>query len=150
MKLNPLVIPIQIDKIRNNTTGTTTPPQPKSGHSTSMTIVTTISITAVCIAAILVISALLILKLRRPALSPIKVEEIKACGGGDTCSNSRNVQNSSQSYPEYQFVASEDHEHTTSVVVWDAVCTCCAHVLHCSQSYLHVVLVSAHVVGCFY
>jgi len=93
------------------------PPTPAPKHdSTSMTIITTISITAVCIAAILVISALLILKLRKPVLSPIKMEEIKSCN--EDCSRTFIEQNnSSQPYPQYQFVMTEDHDHTVSVVV---------------------------------
>lgn len=90
----------------------------KPNDSTSMTIITTISITAVCIAAILVISALLILKLRKPVLSPIKMEEIKSCND-QNCSRTFTEQNNSQSYPEYHFVMSEDHDHTVSVVVWN-------------------------------
>ncbi|KAL5262199.1 hypothetical protein ACHWQZ_G007793 [Mnemiopsis leidyi] len=88
----------------------------KPHDSTSMTIITTISITAVCIAAILVISALLILKLRKPVLSPIKLEEIKSCNDQNG-SRTFTEQNNSQSYPEYHFVMSEDHDHTVSVVV---------------------------------
>jgi len=98
----------------------TTKPDPKPDEKTredsaSMTIITTISITAVCIAAILVISALLILKLRKPVLSPIKMEEIKSCN--ENCSRTFIEQNNSQPYPQYQFVMSEDHDHTVSVVV---------------------------------
>ena len=105
------------------TTSNKIEPDKKSPDSTSMTIITTISITAVCIAAILVISALLILKLRKPVLSPIKVEEIKSCN--ENCSRTFIEQNNSQSYPQYQFVRSEDHDHTVSVVVWScATCTC--------------------------
>lgn len=51
----------------------------KTQDNSSMTIVTTISISAVCIAAILVISALLILKFRKPVFSPVKMEEVKSC-----------------------------------------------------------------------
>lgn len=92
------------------------PTQAPKHDSTSMTIITTISITAVCIAAILVISALLILKLRKPVLSPIKMEEIKSCN--EDCSRTFIEQNNtSQPYPQYQFVMTEDHDHTVSVVV---------------------------------
>lgn len=115
-----VTIPIEFPYLKSNqnlspTTSNKIEPDKKSPDSTSMTIITTISITAVCIAAILVISALLILKLRKPVLSPIKVEEIKSCN--ENCSRTFIEQNNSQSYPQYQFVRSEDHDHTVSVVV---------------------------------
>lgn len=86
-----------------------------------MTIITTISITAVCIAAILVISALLILKLRKPVLTPIKLEEMKSCTEHNNCPQTFIEQNNNnQPYPEYQLIMSENNDHhtvTMSVVV---------------------------------
>jgi NAD-dependent dihydropyrimidine dehydrogenase PreA subunit len=87
----------------------------KGGDSASMTIITTISITAVCIAAILVISALLILKLRKPVLNPIKMEEMKSCT--ENCPQAFIEQNNSQPYPEYQLIMSENNDHTVTMSV---------------------------------
>jgi len=118
---HPIIFPpldqdVTDDTKDNSVEAETSPNDDKKGSdSASMAIITTISITAVCIAAILVISALLILKLRKPVLNPIKMEEMKSCT--ENCPQTFMEQNNSQPYPEYQLIMSENNDHTVAMSV---------------------------------